>query len=114
MRTVVPKQLRAWLEALLVLGRSAGCRLAYTFSLAWLVSHSRRWRSQVKQDLLSTPLSYKDVTQWLLQVDINREALREMQEETLGSQLGHCEVCCSQSSEGLSAFLSVASLDYPL
>ncbi|CAJ1341662.1 unnamed protein product, partial [Effrenium voratum] len=39
----------------------------------------------VKQDLLSTPLSYKDVTQWLLQVDINREALREMQEETLGS-----------------------------
>jgi len=33
-----------------------------------------------KQDLLSTPISYKEVTQWLLQLEINKEALLEFRE----------------------------------
>lgn len=33
-----------------------------------------------KQDLLSTPISYKEVTQWLLMLEINKEALQEFRE----------------------------------
>ncbi|CAE7280966.1 ELMOD3 [Symbiodinium natans] len=44
----------------------------------------------VSQDVLSQPLSYKDFTQWLLQLEIDPAALRQMREEMIEDDLAGC------------------------
>ncbi|CAE7289507.1 ELMOD3, partial [Symbiodinium pilosum] len=44
----------------------------------------------VSQDVLSQPLGYKDFTQWLLQLEIDPAALRQMREDMIEDDLGAC------------------------
>ncbi|CAE7567354.1 ELMOD3 [Symbiodinium sp. CCMP2592] len=47
----------------------------------------------VSQDVLSQPLSYKDFTQWLLQLEIDPAALRQMREEMVEDDMAGCVGC---------------------